>query len=358
MRDWSAIAHPGLEPVVARELAQAGVEPHVEPGFVRFQATLEQGASLAHRLRTPDRILLKMATGKAKSYDQLVGVLRQADWKAVLRPRQPLKVVVSARASRLHRRDAVSAKVERALADAVRGAAPARGHTVAQRVQVRLVDDHAEVSICAGGDLLHRRGWRSQAGRAPLRENLAASLLLIAGWEGDEALVDPFCGSGTIGIEAALLATGRSPFVGRTLSSSVWPALGSFSPRLPPPQPLQVPIQVSDREPQALLAAEDQAQAAKVRGLSWLQLDVADVEPNAPTGVVVANPPYGKRLGNNVGGVYATFGRTLRDRFGGWRAVFLAPTPALARKVDRGAHRITHFSNGGTPVGVYGVEIA
>ena len=357
MRDWSAIAHPGLEPVVARELAQHGIEPLPERGFVRFRAPLDQGAQLAHRLRTPDRILLKMAEGKAKSLDQLVGLLRTADWKQVLRPRQPLTVAVTARTSRLHRRNTISAKVERTLADAVRGAGPARGATVAQRVQVRLVDDLAEVSLCTGGELLHRRGWRSEAGRAPLRENLAASLLLIAGWEGDEALVDPFCGSGTLGIEAALLATGRSPFVGRALACSVWPALGRFSVHLPPPTPLEVPIQGSDREPQALLAAQEQTRRAGVSGLDWLQLDVAEVEPNAPTGVVVANPPYGKRLGNNVGGVYAAFGRTLRDRFTGWRAVFLAPSPALARKVHRDCERITHFSNGGTPVGVYGVAL-
>ena len=180
--------------------------------------------------------------------------------------------------------------MERTLADAVRGAGPARGATVAQRVQVRLVDDLAEVSLCTGGELLHRRGWRSEAGRAPLRENLAASLLLIAGWEGDEALVDPFCGSGTLGIEAALLATGRSPFVGRALACSVWPALGRFSVHLPPPTPLEVPIQGSDREPQALLAAQEQTRRAGVSGRtgsSWTWPRWSSTRPRA----VVANRP-------------------------------------------------------------------
>ena len=103
-------------------------------------------------------------------------------------------------------------------------------------------------------------------------------------------------------------------------------------------------------------AADAQARAAGV-SVRWQHLDVREVEPPAPTGVVVTNPPYGRRLGENVRGVYVTFGHVLRERFAGWRAVFLSPTPDLARRVDRHAERITAFSNGGTKVGVYGLEL-
>lgn len=357
MPDWTAIAHPGLEPVVARELEEAGVAVQLEPGAVTFSADLAQAAALAHRLRTPDRLLVTVARGPARSYEQLSALVRKADWTRYLRPHGSVEVRATARASRLHHREAVQKKVELALRDALRGAGPPhRGASLTQRVQVRLDDDVATLTVCAGGELLHRRGWRGHAGKAPLRENLAASLLIAAGWDGDEALLDPFCGSGTICIEAALLAQGRSPFVGRRLACSEWPAMRRGLPADRSPAPLQVPIVGADREPRALTAAQAQARAARV-SVGWLHLDVAEVEAPAPTGLVVANPPYGKRLGDDVRGVYATFGHTLRERFGGWRACFIAPSPDLARRVDRGVMQLTTFHNGGTPVGVYALEL-
>ena len=357
MLDWTAIAHPGLEAVVARELADAGRAPVLDRGAVTFQASLEDGAALAGRLHTPDRLLLRVVQGPARSYEQLAALVRRADWTPYLRARMPIEVAVSSRKSKLRHRDAVSRKVERALADALRGAGPTpKGKLPTQRVQVRLDEDHAEVSICAGGELLHRRGWRSRAGKAPLRENLAASLLFIAGWEPGEALLDPFCGSGTLPIEAALLAQRAGPFVGRTLACAAWPACKG--PAAPPRRPGAADelLVGSDREPKALAAADAQGRAAGVL-VRWQHLDVREVEPPAPTGVVVTNPPYGRRLGENVRGVYVTFGHVLRERFAGWRAVFLSPTPDLARRVDRHAERITAFSNGGTKVGVYGLEL-
>lgn len=357
MFSWTAIAHPGLEPVVSRELEQRGVAAEVEAGAVVFRASLEQGAALAHSLRTPDHLRCAVIEGPARSYEQLSALVRKADWRPFLRPRGPVEVRVSARSSKLHHRDAVARKVEHALRDALRGAGrPARSPGVAQRVEVRLVDDVATVSLSAGGDLLHRRGWRSRAGKAPLRENLAASLLVAAGWDGEEALVDPFCGSGTILIEAGLMAQGRSPFVGRTLACVGWPALERWRPPAPRARPVEVALVGSDREPRALLAAQEQARAAGV-SVEWLHRDVAEADAPAPTGLVVTNPPYGKRLGENVRGVYATFGRTLRERFGGWRALFLAPSPDLARRVDRAAWPLTTFQNGGVRVGAYVLEL-
>jgi len=357
MTDWTAIAHPGLEPVVARELEEAGLRVQVEPGAVTFSAELAQVAALAHQLRTPDRLLVTVARGPARSYEQLSALVRKADWTPYLRPHGPVEVRATARVSRLHHREAVQKKVELALRDALRGAGrPQRGASLTQRVQVRLDDDIATLTVCAGGELLHRRGWRSRAGKAPLRENLAASMLIAAGWDGDEALLDPFCGSGTICIEAALLAQGRSPFVGRRLACSEWPALRRGLPAERAPARLAVSIVGADREPQAIAAAQAQARAAQV-SVEWLNLDVAEVEPPAPAGLVVANPPYGKRLGDDVRGVYSTFGHTLRERFGGWRACFLSPSPDLARRVDRGVMQLTTFHNGGTPVGVYALEL-
>lgn len=357
MHRWTALAHPGLEPVVANELARNGIEGRVEPGAVTFPADLQTGADLAHRLHTPDRLLLQIMTGPATSYDQLSQLIRRAPWSPVLTRFAPVEVNVASATSRLRHREALTKKVSLAVQDVQRGLQPTRGRgrPVGQRVHVRIRDDTATVSIDAGGEHLHRRGWRQRQGKASLRENLASSMLELAGWESDEALLDPMCGSGTVLIEAALRVRAGGPFVGRTLACREWPALSKWTPARPLPRTPLAPLLGSDREHEAVLAAEHNARRAGVT-VDWRQLDLRDVEAPAPTGLVVTNPPYGKRLGRNVGGVYADLGRALRGPLQGWRALFLAPDPSLARKVNRRASALTTFQNGGVRVGVYAVD--
>ncbi len=152
-----------------------------------------------------------------------------------------------------------------------------------------------------------------------------------------------------------MLAQGRSPFVGRSLACATWPALGRWRPPSTPPRPLDLPLVGSDHEPRALDAAREQARAAGVT-IDWKLKDVADIHPPAQSGLLVANPPYGHRLGQDVRGVYDAFGFSLRERFVGWRALFLAPAEDLARRVHRDAHCLTIFSNGGLRVGLFAVE--
>ncbi|MEC7946100.1 MAG: hypothetical protein VX265_00950 [Myxococcota bacterium] len=358
MHRWTALAHPGLEPVVAHELSRAGIQGRTEPGAVTFAAPLARGAELAHNLHTPDRLLMQVTTGPASSYDQLAQLVRRAPWSPLLTRFAPVEVHVSASASRLRHRDALARKVSLAVRDVQRRLQPARtrGKPTGQRVHVRIRADKAEISIAAGGEHLHRRGWRKMQGKAPLRENLAASLLELAGWEDDEALLDPMCGSGTILIEAALRVRAAGPFMGRMLACRSWPALARWTPSRPLSRRQLAPILGADREHQALLAAETNARRAQV-DITWRNLDLASIEAPAATGLVVTNPPYGKRLGRNVGGVYAGLGRALRGPLRGWRALFLAPDPGLARKVDRTADQLTTFQNGGVRVGVYAVDV-
>lgn len=351
MPTWTAIAPPGLEPVVARELTLCDVSGQVEPGGVSFDAPLTAGALLAARLRCPSRLLCVVARGKARSLDELAVLVRKVDWAPFLVRGSEPEVSVNSRQSRLHFTGAIERKVGFALKDACRGLRP--GPASPQRVQVRIDDDLATVSIDAGGELLHLRGWRLSAGKAPLRENLAACMLLAAGWAGDEALVDPFCGAGTLPIEAALLACDRPPWTDRRFAFETWPALARAKLRREAnPVRSGVPILGADHHAESLLKAADNARRARV-DVQWLHMDVARLEAPAPTGLVVANPPYGDRLGQQVQGVYTAFGRTLRERFGAWRAIFLAPDRALATRVHRDAERVTVFSNGGIKVGLY-----
>ena len=353
MPSWYAAAPPGLEPVIARELAAHGHAGSAVPGGVSFEATVATGALLAARLRCPSRLVCVVAEGRARSLEELAGLVRKADWSPYLLRGSEPDVAVSCKRSRLHFTGAIERKVGFALKDRCRGLPP--GSNGPQRVSVRIEDDVATVSIDAGGELLHLRGWRLAAGKAPLRENLAACMLLAAGWTGDEALVDPFCGSGTLPIEAALLAAGRPPWTDRRFAFEDWPALRSTPlDRSFPLCGAALPILGADHHADSLLKARDNARRARV-DVQWRHCDVAELEPPAATGLVVANPPYGNRLGQAVQGVYTTFGHTLRRQFRGWRAVFLAPDAGLAARVDRRAERLTTFSNGGTRVGLYSI---
>lgn len=359
MHRWTATVPPGLEPVVLRELALAGIEGRIEPGAVVFGAQLERGAPLASSLRTPTRLLLHITRGKWGSLGELAALVRRADWASVLDPRAPLEVSVAGSGGPRIRKDMVQKKVQHAIKDVLRGTprkGPGRGFYT-QRVQVRMSREGSMISIDAGGELLHRRGWRQEQGRASLRENFAAALILMGGWDQQEALVDPFCGAGTIPIEAALMAAKRPPgHPRRAYAWTEWPALRAQAKRTSRAKPAVPPgiVLGADKESQALAMAASNAERAAVRP-AWRLCNVAELEAPAPTGLIVTNPPYGQRLGQHVEGVYRALGQQLAGPFRGWRALFLCPHASLAQRVHSGAERLTSFSNGGLRVGVWAV---
>jgi len=357
-----AIAPPGLEPAVARELAALGHPSGVvNPGHVAIKVhDLPAVATLCHQARTPARLLLPVVKGPAPTLDELARLVRSGDWSRFLDRKDSVEVSVTKSQARIRRQDAVEKKVINAISDAMRSTRPRRlrRRPVTQHLRVRLEGKQATISIDVGGGLLHKRGWRKATGRAPLRETLAASLLVLAGWTPDEPLLDPFCGAGTFPIEAALMASQRSPFVGRTLACNYWPALADW--RSPNAQtvPIRVPIIGSDHSAEALVRSRDNAHRAGV-SVQWIAADVARIQAPSDPGLAVCNPPYGKRLGNDSGsvqGVFKALGRALRGPLAGWRALFLCPNARLAGQVDRDAFQITTFPNGGLRVGVWAVE--
>lgn len=371
-----AVIPPGLESVVAAELAGLGVEGEVHPGGVRFAADAAKVAELARTMRTPAQVLLEVGSGSARSTEALGALVRRLPWKSLLHPQAALRVEVSSRASALRFRENVTRSVTSMVREARKGAfVPDRGSRpkVEQVLQVRIVDDVATLSLDAGGELLHRRGWRTEAGKAPMRENLAACLLALAEWDGTDALYDPCCGSGTLLIEGALLAANRSPFASRSFACDEWPATApakgaAARPRGPAPTarapagrspapraaplPARVPICGSDHH---LPTVQTALQNAKRAGVSIRveHLELNDIQPPAVVGTVVSNLPWGERLGDQVGGVYTTFGRVLRERFASWRVVFVTSDNRLAKRVDERVECLARFKNGGIPVGVW-----
>lgn len=237
--------------------------------------------------------------------------------------------------------------------------------TGAQLVIVRLFRDECTISIDSSGALLHRRGYRLATAKAPLRETLAAAMLLGAEWTGDTALVDPLCGAGTIPIEAAMIARriapGRMRAEREDFAVAGWPELppgeiarqaadarGNELPRA------RVPIVGSDRDAGAIEAATANAERAGVSAdVSFVRRALSAAEPvGGVPGLLVANPPYGLRLndGADVRNIYAQLGKVAHFGFPGWRVGVLSPDRALDSQTRLPLRPSFETSNGGIRV--------
>jgi putative N6-adenine-specific DNA methylase len=211
----------------------------------------------------------------------------------------------------------------------------------------------ATVSLDAVGEPLFRRGWRARVGAAPLRESLAAGMLLHAGYDGSEAFLDPMCGSGTLALEAACIAAQRAPGLDRRFAFEQWPghdasAAAAVRARLAarrhaPP----APVHASDRNAGALRLARKNAIAAGLDALIHFERrDAAAVTPPARSGLLAVNPPYGVRMAEDAAAAWRALA-SLLEQLPGWRAVVLAPDRGLERLLPRRPERVVRVRNGG-----------
>jgi putative N6-adenine-specific DNA methylase len=401
-----AVAAPGLAPLVAGELRALGLDPGApEPGGVPFAGSLEAIARANLWLRTASRVLVRVDSFSARAFWELEKQTRQLPWERYLRAGAPLRLRTTCRQSRLYHSGAVAERVAAAIGARLGGPAELRralddkaqdGHEDAEAeapgagragaaggdgaggdgaggdgaggdedgalVVVRLLRDRCTLSIDSSGPLLHRRGYRQATARAPLRETLAAALLLAGGWDRRAPLLDPLCGAGTIAIEAALLARGRAPGRARRFAFMDWPA---FDPalweRLVTEADVQAEpaapgaIQASDRDEGAIAAAEANAARAGVAGdIEWRVRALSAIEPPPGPGWLVANPPYGVRVGDRdrLRNLYARLGDVARAQLPGWQAVLLSADAALARQTGLPFEPLLSTTNGGLAVQV------
>ncbi|MDF1505875.1 hypothetical protein [Roseisolibacter sp. H3M3-2] len=369
-----AVAAPGLAPLVAEELRAIGVRPTaVDEAGVAFAAH-DTGIWAANlRLRTASRVLVRLAEFRAEDFRTLEREARAVPWEAFLAPGAAPALRVTCRKSRLYHSGAVAGRVADAIAHRIGGpgawatAAPDEDdegddEPGAPLVVVRFVHDVCTVSVDSSGALLHRRGYRQAVGRAPLRETLAAAMLLAAGYDGSAPLVDPLCGAGTIPIEGALIARGMAPGRHRRFAFERWPRfdadrwrrmLAEADERALPGAPH--PILGSDRDAGAIEGAAANAERAGVGGDVRLERRaLSALEPLPARGWVVTNPPYGKRVGDSeaLRDLWARLGDVLRVRAPGWRAALLGPDTALERQLRMPLAPALRTTNGGIPVRV------
>ncbi len=209
-----AVTTPGLEEIVSAELAQLGItvqpekkrpagEPGEDFGGVAFTASLDQVYQANLHLRCASRIIIRVGEFDAVGFDELRRKAAQISWDTYLKPGVDVAIRATCRKSRLYHSDAVAREMVKAISQKL-GTTSAlvkpseEGEKPAQLIIVRIVNDHCTVSIDSSGELLHRRGYRLETAKAPLRETLAAGLVLLTGWQPEYPLLDPFCGSGTI----------------------------------------------------------------------------------------------------------------------------------------------------------------
>ncbi len=375
-----AIAAPGLEPLVARELTALGEAPRIEAGGggVAWQGDAESLCRANLWLRTASRIVVRTARFRARAFYELERHARRIPWERFVAPGGAVRFRVTCRKSRLYHSDAVAerlaAAIEHRLGAAstftTPGGADDDETADAGREQlfvVRIAHDECTVSADSSGALLHLRGYRQAVAKAPLRETLAAALLLAADWRGTTPLVDPLCGSGTIPIEAAMIARRIAPGLRRQFACVEWPEfprdvfarlLDEAGAQVLPGSP--VAIHGSDRDPGAIDAARANAERAGVsEDLALAVHAVSAISPPAGPGLVAANPPYGVRVGDRheVRNLYAQLGHVLRRHCGGWRLALLSPDAKLTSQLGFAMRPVLSTSNGGIPVRVEVGEI-
>ncbi|MBO4793389.1 MAG: class I SAM-dependent RNA methyltransferase [Deltaproteobacteria bacterium] len=356
-----AVVTPGLEPVCARELQALGLERvQVEPGGVAFEGGLGELYLANLMLRSASRVLVRLGRFGCRDFPTLYKRALRLPWGAFVRPGTALSVRTSCHASRLIHTQRIAETIAAAACHSLGLAREEMEKgSFSQLLVVRLEEDEALLSLDSSGELLHRRGWRTAQLEAPLRESLAAGILQLLGWDGTVPLLDPMCGSGTFPIEAAWLAMRFAPGERRDFAFMRWP---HFRPGLwqvlldeakSRRRPLSVPISGMDRALSAIAVAKENAHRAGVEDAVYFACgELSALEPETARGFLIANPPYGKRLGRGVDLVrsYRALGRALKGAFAGWEGAFLCPDPALARETGLKLEKVALLAHGGLNV--------
>jgi putative N6-adenine-specific DNA methylase len=369
-----AVVAPGLEALSLAEAAALGLPAVLAEGGGGIEWTGDRESVLRANLglRIASRVVVRLARFEARSFAELEREARRIDWARVVPPGSTVRFRVTCKKSRLYHSDAVMQRVADAVVRALPGTRAegasgsddddgGDGDAEQQLIVVRILRDRCTVSADTSGALLHRRGYRQATAKAPLRETIAAALLAASGWDGVAPLVDPLCGSGTIPIEAALSARRVAPGALRSFAVERWPGVSralslSVRARLSATALPRAPGLIAgfDRDAGAIAAARSNVERAEVAADVTLGEGAIStlVLPEGPPGWIVANPPYGVRVGDvaRVRDLWAQLGNVLRERAPGWRVALLSPDQALERQLRLPMRLVAGTTNGGIPV--------
>ena len=324
-------------------------------------------------------MIVRVASFRAQAFHEVERLARSVPWERFILPGGAVRFRVTSKKSRLYHTGAIAQRFAEAIEHRVGKTSPLEATGTdedeeamprAQLFVIRAAHDHFTVSADSSGALLHQRGYRKAVAKAPLRETLAAAMLVASDWTGSVPLIDPLCGSGTIPIEAALLARRIAPGLGRSFAFLSWPDVndtlwarlrGEAAEEAMPAA--AVSIRGSDRDEGAIAAARANAERAGVLGdieFSVQPISALDARSDwEGSGYVVTNPPYGVRVGEaaKLRDLYARLGQLLRSRLPHWRLAILSANPRLEAQLRLPLTERLRTRNGGIPVRVLTVDV-
>ncbi|GAB6085599.1 THUMP domain-containing class I SAM-dependent RNA methyltransferase [Alkaliphilus crotonatoxidans] len=354
-----ATAAFGLEAVVAREVKALGYqEVAVENGKVTFQGDLSAICRGNLWLRSADRVLVKLGEFKALTFDELFEKTKALPWEQWIPEDGEFPVEGKSVRSKLSSVPDCQAIVKKAVVEKLKAKYKREWfeETAAKyRIEVALLNDMATLTIDTSGAGLHKRGYRTLSNRAPLKETLAAGLIQLSYWNADRVLIDPFCGSGTIPIEAALIGKNIAPGINRNFASEEWPViprelwrearrethdLAMFD------RPLR--IYGSDIDGEVLKLARYHIEEAQLETDIHVQkLSVAELRSRFDYGCIICNPPYGERLGEQreVAALYRKMGEVF-SKLDTWSHYIITSHPEFESLYGKKAGRRRKLYNG------------
>jgi putative N6-adenine-specific DNA methylase len=388
MPDFFSPCPRGLEPLLHDELAALGAAAATATaGGVAFSGDAALGYAANLHSRIASRVLMRVVARRYRDDDDLYRLAAGTEWERLIDRRETLRVDVTAIRSPLRSLNFATLRVKDGIVDRLRNATGERPSIDTRRPGTRvfafLEEREATLYLDLSGEPLFKRGWRSGAddkGEAPLKENLAAGLLMLAGWRPDLPLYDPFCGSGTIAIEAACIAADIAPGLSRAFGferlpgfdSALWAKLRADAVRRAQAGGARLAaarIAASDIDRDAVAQTRRNAQRAGLpeHAIRVFRADAAAAEPpfDAP-GLIVTNPPYGERIGfegsaargaDGDSAALRLLGAGLRERFDGWSAWILASDRALPRQLGLREKRKVPLFNGPLECRLFGFDL-
>ncbi len=373
LQQFFATTPKGMVAILMSELEQLGATAlREQPAGVEFKGNLETAYRICLWSRTAGRVLLPLGKFAAESADALYAAVQQIDWQQHLSVGSTLAVDFTGRSDAINHSQFGALKVKDAIVDQQRETTGGRPNIDVEqpdlRINVHLYRDEVSIAIDLSGDSLHRRGYRQEGGAAPLKEHLAAAILLRAGWADIAAagggLVDPMCGSGTLLIEAAMIAADIAPGLLRQhYGFLAWPKhdadlwqrlLDEAQQRRHQGLKTIVPIVGYDTHPKAIQFAQQNVTAIELEGyIRIARRDLSDLESPAAIekGLLVVNPPYGERMGERetLEPLYQLLGERIKRGFSGWQAVVFTGNSELAKLMGIRAQKQHNMFNGPLP---------
>jgi putative N6-adenine-specific DNA methylase len=362
-----ASAPRGLEQLLLGEVsALGGLDAHALPGGVAFAGDWTTCYRVNFWSRIASRVLWRVGAFDYSNEHDVYAGAKAIDWLRYFRVERTLRVNVTAQKSPLKSLEFATLRIKDAVCDRFRDKLDRRPDVDRANPDVRvhafLEGNRATLYLDTSGEPLFKRGWRHGVADAPLRENLAAGIILLTGWRPDEPLLDPMCGGGTLLVEAAAMARGRAPGAKRAFGfeklsafqPAAWDAVRAEEKKKEKQPDLR--LFGSDTDPKALNAARRNLAEAGIE--RWVTLERSDLlERSAPAaaGVMVANPPYGERLGSpeELAAFYPKLGDALKKRFAGWRCYFFTADLRLPKLIRLQPSRRTPLFNGALECRLY-----